>query len=297
MKVARKCLPLVAVGLALVSACGSSDTASDSTDSKSNEQRGSPRQSDSGIDYASTTTVVVPAFQDLHLGETRSEAFSALVGNDADFEIRVETIDEGRNRSTGFELDAEGLEEVNVERQSTLLIRNNTSEPALVSIGLPESIEGGIYQLHPVENLSSTARVSPEDFSPALGDGWSGNLTYRDFSSEELMSIPVDLQLESISENELEISFSFPEESSADSKSVIAIQEDGLLLDGRLVLSVAKEGEDTIIRTLGQGEEEGRQANLFQTYTVGPNTLRLKNEYQILGSSETEFRNEFVLSR
>jgi hypothetical protein len=46
------------------------------------------------------------------------------------------------------------------------------------------------------ETRSGDARVTPADFSILAGAGWSGSLSYRDYSSNKEQKIPVEVQFD-----------------------------------------------------------------------------------------------------
>lgn len=138
--------------------------------------------------------------------------------------------------------------------------------------------------------------ASLADFTPALGGGWTGTLTYRDYSPPHGdVTLTVELTV-TASADGVDLAFAYPKEPNANATDHVVLSADGRTLDGEAV--VARTARDGAIEltTRAAGEDDNRPATIEHTYTIGAHRLVIRKTVQF-GDAAPLRRNEFVFGR
>lgn len=145
-------------------------------------------------------------------------------------------------------------------------------------------------------SLVAQNTVTMDVLRPLFGKEWAGTLTYLDYGSKEQTSIQVAMTVEPVNDYEIEVTFAYPGEESANSTSRITFSEDGKTFNGQNVVAVESLGNGvTEILTSEYGEDDGKHALLTYTYVIGQNIY--SNEKFVLyeGEDRAILRNSYSM--
>lgn len=241
--------------------------------------------------------LTVPAYQQFVLGEKKEDAFSVRLFNTSNYEVKVETRDQNNGVTSAFGLSPKGTTKLGIPANQKAIIINPNRGEVIVQAKISEKVEGMNYQIIDFSEVEDTPRIKLGDMRDAVSDEWKGQLTYKDYSSGTLVTIPCNLKVEQLELGHYKLFFDYPEESDNNTTAEVKVTEDGTMLNGHKVVKREKKAGVLEIITIENGEENGKPGIIFHTYDVGYKTLSIKKEYQTLGSSELQFRNEYVFER
>lgn len=139
--------------------------------------------------------------------------------------------------------------------------------------------------------------VSESDFEKMIADNWTGELIYIDYGTGKEVSIPCELSVQKVAENTFDLNYSFPDEPHANWTDREKITHQGQVFAHQKIMSIEKNRLTTIIKTTKWGADDNQEANLFYTYSLNENELKIKKEYQLIGKDEIIFRNEFRFTK
>lgn len=135
------------------------------------------------------------------------------------------------------------------------------------------------------------------DLDVLLGEPWKGQLEYLDYGSDERVSIPLEISVTKEDGSEYLMQFRYNNEPHANSTEKIKIRKQGAYLNDEEVISRSKESEKLIIKTIANGEDNGKTAKFYFTYELSPNQFRISKKVVYEGEEDGFIRNEFILSR
>jgi hypothetical protein len=146
--------------------------------------------------------------------------------------------------------------------------------------------------------LVSGQQLKPDALDILVGDDWKGELTYLDYSSNENVSIPVELTVGSAGKGKYRFDYRYPDEPKANSSSRIKISADGRKIAGNKITKI-DQGDDgkLVIHAEAKGSDNNEKAMLYFTYTIGKNYFSSRKEVFFLSTEERLLRNEYVLKR
>lgn len=115
-----------------------------------------------------------------------------------------------------------------------------------------------------------TPSISQADLMAIAGDGWKGELVYRDYSPpygqvKLAVEAAVDIRADGLS-----IALHYPREPSADGESTIALSADGRMLDGETVTGREQSGDRLTITTQARCADDNLPATCRHIYTLSP---------------------------
>ncbi len=139
--------------------------------------------------------------------------------------------------------------------------------------------------------------ILPGDLDILLGESWKGNLEYLDYGSNEKVSIPVEISVNKENGSEYMMQFRYNNEPQANSTEKIKIREQGAFLNDEEVISRTRESEKLIIKTIANGEDNGKTGKFYFTYELSPNQFMISKKVVYDGEEDGFIRNEFILSR
>jgi len=140
--------------------------------------------------------------------------------------------------------------------------------------------------------------VTMADFKPLEGDDWTGTLTYLDYGSDKLVTIPTKAAMTVKSETLLKYEISYPKEPWENTKSSFKISHSGRVLDGHVLTSrkLLYDG-NLFLETLHDGEDDERPAEIRMTYIVGSTNFTLIKNVRFDDSEDFKNRNVYAFSR
>ena len=140
--------------------------------------------------------------------------------------------------------------------------------------------------------------ISLNTLDEVIGEDWTGKLTYLDYTSNEEVSLLVNLEVTKIKEGTFQFAYSYPNEPKANSKAKIRISSDGTKISGNKITKVEKTEEGLlIIHAESTGEDNNDKAWFKFTYTIGPNIFSTRKDVRYKGDSVYFMRNEYRFSR
>jgi hypothetical protein len=155
-----------------------------------------------------------------------------------------------------------------------------------------------LFYLSAGKNSSAQVSTSIDDFIILTGS-WTGSLTYLDYSSDNLITLPADLEVVKDEKlNQLIFYISFPEEPEANNIDTLSISSDGTLLEKEPVVSKQsfEDGSLEIITEItGTDGNEDKPAVIRHTYVIGQNNFVLRKNVRFVDGKEWILRNEFSL--
>ena len=142
--------------------------------------------------------------------------------------------------------------------------------------------------------------ISANDFDPLTGD-WYGNLTYLDYSSNKPYTMPADLSISKIeNENKLVMKSIYPDEPNANSTDTLVISPDGTMIDKETVTSV-KQVDNGLTEVLteysGKDGNDNKPAIIRHTYRFNKDNFTISKDVQFEGESNWINRHVYSYNR
>lgn len=146
--------------------------------------------------------------------------------------------------------------------------------------------------------LSQTpARVEAGDLLVAVGDDWTGTLTYRDYSPPHGdVTLQVEAKVKAVAGG-LSIALHYPREPGADGISDLLLTDGGRVFDGEPVISAERAGDTLQIVTEAACEDDNRPATCRHIYSIAPKQLGWRKLVQFAGDGEAVRRNDYSFTR
>ncbi|MEO1653150.1 MAG: hypothetical protein AAFU64_06370 [Bacteroidota bacterium] len=243
------------------------------------------------------STITLPPYQEFVLGADQASGFQIELNNLSNLPIDVATRDAGDKKTSGFGLSEKGKTKMGVSPNEKAILLNPNPDEVKVQVKLREEVKGMQFQSLSLDQIINPARVKEQDLAAFISSSWVGTLTYIDFQSGKKVGIPCNLRVTKIKSNSYQVEYLYPEEPQANGKSKITIEEEGQVFEGRRVIEAAQKGDFFVIRTVAPGKDDNKKVVLFYTYSFNEKELRIKKEFQGLGSDELQFRNEYAFTR
>jgi hypothetical protein len=154
-----------------------------------------------------------------------------------------------------------------------------------------------------IEILSSNAQPPTFDsnnVNQLLGE-WKGTLTYLDYTSKKLYTMPAVLKISQIP-NSYQLVFSniYPNEPKANNADTISLINEGKMLDKEVVKtkSLLSNGDTEIVTEYnGIDGNDNKPALIRHIYTFGKTIYIKRKEIQYKGDSEWVLRHEYNYHR
>ncbi len=159
-----------------------------------------------------------------------------------------------------------------------------------------------VLLLLPVFAFTQTiSPVTVKDFKPAFGK-WKGSLTYLDYSSGKPYTMPANVTISKNGNNthQLILAFAYPDEPKANGNDTLLISDDGLQIDGAIIVSKTKNSDGSLVIITdkeGVDGNDNRSATLRHVYTIGKKIFSNRKEVRFKGEEKFIMRNEYVMSR
>lgn len=139
------------------------------------------------------------------------------------------------------------------------------------------------------------------DLDQLAGEGWTGSLTYLDYTSRKPFTMPATLAVSRIpgaADPSWTFRLGYPDEPRANSEHTITLTAGGSLLDGETVLErtpLPAGGIRLITET--DGEDDHRPARLRHEYDLSPKSCTIRKLVRPQGSPEFFERNTYRWTR
>jgi hypothetical protein len=152
-----------------------------------------------------------------------------------------------------------------------------------------------------VFSAAAQQTVNTNDFKPAFGK-WKGSLTYLDYSSGKPYTMPANVTLSKDGNNAHQLIFAFvyPDEPKANGNDTLVISDDGLQIDGSMVVSKKKNSDgalEIITERNGVDGNDNRKAVIRHIYIISKKKFISRKEVRFDGEEKFIMRNEYKMSR
>lgn len=145
-------------------------------------------------------------------------------------------------------------------------------------------------------NAQNTTALSSKDFNLLTGT-WQCTLTYLDYSSNTLYSMPAKAEIRQIATSNQYIFYNtYPDEPKANSADTVTISGDGKNLDKETVKKISNADDGNIEITTELSATDGndnKPALIRHTYIAGNKTLTIRKEIKFKGENNWIKRNEY----
>lgn len=139
--------------------------------------------------------------------------------------------------------------------------------------------------------------VTEADLARVVGENWSGQLTYRDYSPPfGTVALAVNANVVQTATG-LRLSLQYPREPLANSSDMLSVSEAGRKLGGDPVVSREEVAGAVVITTRAPCEDDGREAICERTYTFGDKVFSWRKSVRLVGGSGKFERNAFAFTR
>lgn len=139
-------------------------------------------------------------------------------------------------------------------------------------------------------------QVRPEDLQAVVGS-WEGNLSYLDYSSGKIFSMPANIEIGQLGKTPTFLYFNtFPEEMEANWTDTIRISEDGQRINDEWVrFNVLRPDgiREIVTEVLGTDGNDEQPAMLRYSYLISPDIFVRHKEVQYVGTEEWFVRHEY----
>lgn len=139
--------------------------------------------------------------------------------------------------------------------------------------------------------------ITASDFTPLIGTGWKGNLTYTDYTSGKFTVIPAELSVSQINDTSFELFIKFPYEPHANSADTIHILNGGTYLDNEKIVSVQRSEGTTTITAETIGTDNNKPAQFKFTYSINSDEFIIMKEVKNDDSPGYFVRNKYMFNK
>ena len=144
-----------------------------------------------------------------------------------------------------------------------------------------------------VPDAPANNQLTPSDLAVIAGTGWTGTLTYRDYSPPYgEVTITAELAAATTPDG-LMLSYIYPKEPQANSEGAFALTENGTVLDGARITGLARTDGLLTVTTEESCEYDDKPATCLHEYTFGPKVFTAAKRVRFSGSPETFQRNVY----
>ena len=145
---------------------------------------------------------------------------------------------------------------------------------------------------------TTAAKASPTDFALIEGDGWTGQMTYLDYTTQKPSSIPVALNVKPVAGRTVTYEIMYPRESKYNATEKLKLSKDGMRLNDKAIIKRdVQDGDSVKIVTLARGRDDNRDADIRTTYELSVSALTISKDVKFDDGDEFFQRNTLALSR
>lgn len=131
---------------------------------------------------------------------------------------------------------------------------------------------------------SSAPTLKPQDLDALTGPRWTGTLTYRDYTTNKMTTIPTTLTITRVpyaAPPAWTLLTTYPEEPHADWSQTITLTNNGRTLNDETIAARTTLPDGSLrITTLSQGKDNNLPATIRHFYTLAPKALTIRKEVQ-----------------
>jgi len=146
-------------------------------------------------------------------------------------------------------------------------------------------------------------KMNMDDFRPAIGCTWKGELTYLDYSSGKAYTMPAHIVLLINRQNpaELLVNYKYPDEPKADNADSLLISSNSTkqLLGEEEVISATRDGKgnaEIVTEIAGIDGNDNRKCLIRHRYIIGVKAMSIRKEVRFDGEEKFILRNEYKMT-
>jgi len=148
------------------------------------------------------------------------------------------------------------------------------------------------------DSSQTTQSVSMADFNLVAGTGWSGTLSYLDYTKQTRETIPVEFLIDEPKRRSITYTIKFPREAKYNSREKIKLSRNGEHLNGdRITKRIELTGGGLKIVTEKSGKDDNRPALIRTSYILTTDSFRIRKDVKFSDGTDYFNRNEFSLTR
>lgn len=142
-----------------------------------------------------------------------------------------------------------------------------------------------------------TPRVTPADLAVLTGSGWTGTLTYRDYSPPfGEVTIQAALEVRETPDG-LSFAYIYPKEPQANTESPFTLSADGTVLDQATVTAVSRTEGAVAATTTTPCEDAGEPATCTYDYAIAAKAFTIRKTVHAGGTAAPFTRNTYRFTR
>lgn len=153
----------------------------------------------------------------------------------------------------------------------------------------------------PAYNDAGHARVFNADLDTLIGPTWRGTLTYLNYGSDKLSTIPTSLLVARTGEAAWSWATGYDDEPHADSASEVRLIEGGQAIQSgdtiERVVSRVREGDRLSFMTEHADADDNRPATIRREYRIGPGEFSIRKLVKYEGEGDFFQRHEYRWKR
>ncbi len=142
--------------------------------------------------------------------------------------------------------------------------------------------------------------LSIDDLDDLKGN-WTGSLTYLDYNSGEPFTMPCNVTITDTKQaNKLQISYNYPKEPAANSKSKITLSKDGRAINKKPIVAINRKDnglKEVYCEYEGRDGNDNKEATIRTYYTIGKKEFKIAKFIKFKGTDEWIKRNEFAFNK
>jgi len=149
------------------------------------------------------------------------------------------------------------------------------------------------------DSPQQTHQMTTSEIQMFTGE-WTGTLSYLDYSSGEIYTMPCESIIERKTNKKLSISYSYPNEPNANSKGRIKVSKGGTHINKTRISSksMTTDGQLTIAAQYhGRDGNDAKPAMIRNIYKVSDQQLTIRKEVKFEGTNDWIVRNDYNFTR
>lgn len=142
-----------------------------------------------------------------------------------------------------------------------------------------------------------SGRLAAEELSALSGTGWTGSLTYRDYSPPfGEVTIAAALTVTETPHG-LMFAYAYPKEPQANSESSFFLSPDGTVLDDAPIISVNRTPDALLVRTQRACEDDNQPATCTYDYSIARRSFEIRKSVTFAEPATGFVRHTYTFSR
>lgn len=140
--------------------------------------------------------------------------------------------------------------------------------------------------------------VSDEELDQLLGDTWTGELMYVNYSDNKPVRLPVELVITRKKSRQYKFAYTYPKEPQANRTPTIKIGRKYNSIGKNPIIERNELTDGTLqIITSGAGKDNEKAATFRFIYELSSNRLIIRKEVTFIDGSDVLVRNEYQFTR